>query len=45
MERVRALIADALQYVQNATPRERRLVLLAGAGLLVFVLLLSLIHI
>jgi len=39
MERVRALIADALQYVQNATPRERRLVLLAGAGLLVFALL------
>jgi general secretion pathway protein M len=40
MERVRALIGDALQYVQNATPRERRLLLLAGAGALIFLLLI-----
>jgi len=39
MERVRALLADALQYVQSASPRERRLLLFAGAGVLAFLLL------
>jgi general secretion pathway protein M len=39
MKRLRALIADALQYVQNASPRERRLLLFAGAGVLAFLLL------
>ena len=39
MERVRVLLEDALQYVQNASPRERRLLLFAGAGALAFVLL------
>ncbi len=39
MDRLRALIADAIQYVQNASPRERRLILLAGAGALAFLLL------
>jgi len=39
MERLRALIADALQYVQNASPRERRLLLFAGGGVLAFLLL------
>ena len=39
MERVRALIADAVQYVQNASPRERRLLLFAGGGVVVFLLL------
>ncbi|MFL5311795.1 MAG: type II secretion system protein GspM [Myxococcales bacterium] len=39
MERVRALVADAVQYMQNASPRERRLLLLAGGGVLAFLLL------
>ena len=39
MDRLRALIADAIQYVQNASPRERRLILFAGAGALAFLLL------
>jgi general secretion pathway protein M len=39
MDRVRALIADGVQYVQNASPRERRLILFAGAGGLAFLLL------
>ena len=39
MERLRALIADALQYVQNASPRERRLLLFAGGGVLALLLL------
>ncbi len=39
MERLRALIADAGQYVQNASPRERRLLLLAGGGVLLFLFL------
>jgi general secretion pathway protein M len=39
MERLRALLADALQYVQNATPRERRLLVFAGAGVMLFVVL------
>jgi general secretion pathway protein M len=40
MEKLRSLIADALQYVQNASPRERRLLLLAGGGVVLFLLLL-----
>ena len=39
MERVRALISDAVQYVQNASPRERRLLLFAGGGVVAFLLL------
>ena len=39
MERLRALVADALQYVQNASPRERRLLLFAGGGVVAFLLL------
>ncbi len=39
MDRLRALIADAIQYVQNASPRERRLILFAGSGVLAFLLL------
>jgi type II secretory pathway component PulM len=39
MDRVRALITDAVQYVQNASPRERRLLLLAGGGVVMFLLL------
>jgi general secretion pathway protein M len=39
MERLRALITDAVQYVQNASPRERRLLLLAGGGAVAFLLL------
>ena len=39
MERLRALIADAVQYVQNASPRERRLLLFAGGGVVAFLLL------
>lgn len=39
MDRLRALIADAIEYVQNASPRERRLILFAGAGALAFLLL------
>jgi general secretion pathway protein M len=41
MQRVRALLDDALQYVQSASPRERRLLLFAGAGVLAFLLLVS----
>ena len=37
--RLRGLIADAIQYVQNASPRERRLILFAGSGGLAFLLL------
>lgn len=39
IERLRELIADAVQYVQNASPRERRLLLLAGGGAVLFLLL------
>jgi len=39
LERLRALIADAVQYVQNASPRERRLILFAGGGAVAFLLL------
>jgi len=39
MERLRTLVADVLQYVQNASPRERRLLLLAGGGVVAFLLL------
>ena len=39
MEKLRTLLADAMQYVQNASPRERRLILFASAGVLAFVLL------
>jgi type II secretory pathway component PulM len=39
MDRLRALLADAAQYVQNASPRERRLLLFAGGGALAFILL------
>lgn len=41
MEKLRALLADAAQYVQNASPRERRLLLFVGAGALGFVLLVA----
>ena len=40
IEKLRAILADATQYVENASPRERRLLLFAGAGGVVFVLLL-----
>jgi general secretion pathway protein M len=40
LEKARALLADAVQYVQNASPRERRLLLFAGAGVTAFVLLI-----
>ena len=39
MERLRALVTDAVQYVQNASPRERRLLLFAGGGVLAVLLL------
>jgi general secretion pathway protein M len=39
LDRLRTLIADAIQYVQNASPRERRLILFAGSGALAFLLL------
>jgi general secretion pathway protein M len=39
MDKLRALLADVLQYVQNASPRERRLLAFASAGVLVFILL------
>ncbi|HYZ90045.1 MAG TPA: type II secretion system protein GspM [Myxococcales bacterium] len=39
MEKLRALLADAVHYVQNASPRERRLLLFAGAGAVLFILL------
>jgi general secretion pathway protein M len=39
MEKLRTLLADAVQYVQNASPRERRLLLFAGAGAVAFILL------
>jgi len=38
MERLRALVTDAVQYVQNASPRERRLLLFAGGGVLALLL-------
>ena len=37
--RLRGLIADAIQYVQIASPGERRLILFAGSGGLAFLLL------
>jgi general secretion pathway protein M len=40
MEKARALFMDAAQYVQNASPRERRLLLFAGAGVTAFLLLI-----
>jgi general secretion pathway protein M len=39
MEKLRAWLADAMQYVQNASPRERRLLLFAGGAAVLFVLL------
>ncbi|HWE24663.1 MAG TPA: type II secretion system protein GspM [Myxococcales bacterium] len=39
IEKLRAILADATEYVQTASPRERRLLLFAGAGAVVFVLL------
>jgi type II secretory pathway component PulM len=41
MEQLRSLIADGLQYLQAASPREKRLMALAGGGLLVFILLVG----
>jgi general secretion pathway protein M len=40
MEKLRALLSDAIQYVQNASPRERRLIALASGGVIAFLLLL-----
>ena len=42
MDRLKALYADALNRFANLTTRERRLVIGAAAGLLVFVLFVSL---
>jgi type II secretory pathway component PulM len=41
MERIRALIADAQQYVAAASPRERRMLGLAAAGIVAFVLFVT----
>ena len=41
MERLRALLSDAQAYLAAASPREKRLVLLAGGGGLAFILLIS----
>jgi len=40
LDRIRALWADAQAWLAAATPRERRLVLMAGSGLLLFVVLI-----
>jgi general secretion pathway protein M len=41
MEKLRALLADAQQYVAAASPRERRVLMLAAAGIVaIFILLL-----
>ena len=40
LHKARALLGDAVQYVQNASPRERRLLLFAGAGVTAFLLLI-----
>jgi type II secretory pathway component PulM len=41
MERIRILWADAQAWLAAATPRERRLVVMAGAGVLVFIVLVT----
>jgi type II secretory pathway component PulM len=41
MERIRALWGDAQAWLAAATPRERRLVLMAGGGVLLFVVLVT----
>jgi type II secretory pathway component PulM len=41
MERIRALLADAQAWLASATPREKRLLALAGAGVVLFVAFVS----
>ena len=41
MDRLKALIADAQAWLAAASPREKRLLALAGAGVFVFVLLIG----
>lgn len=41
MERLKALIADAQAWLAAASPREKRLLLFAAAGVLVFVVLIG----
>ena len=41
MERIRAVLADAQAYLAAASPREKRLILLAGGGVLAFILLIT----
>ena len=41
MDQIRSLISDALSYLQAASPREKRLMTLAGAGALLFALLVT----
>ena len=41
MEKLKALLNDLTQYLSAASPREKRLLWLAGAGVIAFVLLIS----
>ena len=41
MESVKQLLADALQYLTDASPREKRLIAAAAGGLVVFVALIG----
>src|SRR5256885_13685047 len=41
MDRIRAWWADAQAWLAAATPRERRLIMLAGGGVLLFIVLVT----
>ncbi|MBS2024349.1 MAG: type II secretion system protein M [Deltaproteobacteria bacterium] len=41
MDKIKSALADAMQYLEAASPRERRLVMLTGVALVAFILIIT----